>query len=154
MKTYDIYAKQEGKWQRKGIQGEPTLPYYDGTVIIEKAESVLGLRKLSFPVDVSTVGSMTDENDIADIYNQYYCEFEPITLMGFVCVGVSAMWSYTDIMGDTEPAFIIRTDSGYMRCDLSFALENGIEGLVVNITYCNNKTMEKWLLANTEGVSV
>lgn len=39
MKTYDIYAKQEGKWQRKGIQGEPTLPEYDGTVIIEKAES-------------------------------------------------------------------------------------------------------------------
>lgn len=39
MKTYDIYAKQNGKWQRKGIQGEPTLPEYDGTVIIEKAES-------------------------------------------------------------------------------------------------------------------
>ena len=39
MKTYDIYAKQNGKWQRKGIQGEPTLPEYDGTVIIEKANT-------------------------------------------------------------------------------------------------------------------
>jgi hypothetical protein len=38
MKTYDIYAKQNGKWQRKGIQGDPTLPEYDGTVVIEKAE--------------------------------------------------------------------------------------------------------------------
>lgn len=39
-KFYDVYAKEKGSWVRKGkLEGGSTLPEYDGTVIIEKAES-------------------------------------------------------------------------------------------------------------------
>ena len=63
MKTYDIYAKQNGKWQRKGIQGEPTLPEYDGTVIIEKAIPTIkaGTYKFKDIVEpISTLNSMEE----------------------------------------------------------------------------------------------
>jgi hypothetical protein len=133
MKTYDIYAKQNGKWQRKGIQGEPTLPEYDGTVIIEKAESVLGLRRFKDTIDIV---SLADENTDHQFrfscqgteYEQFYLDEDDNGLF----------LSY----GYENPVYY--NSSGWVNDD----------DKTINVLEPVYDFLEEWLLANTEGVSV
>ena len=139
MKTYDIYAKQNGKWQRKGIQGEPTLPEYDGTVIIEKAESVLGLRRFKETIDLDT---LPDLGGASGIIADFTCQ--DIAYATMVEVGMD---------GDT---YLCYYTSDSTRVD-AYSITTGWQDeayRLINVISCEDETAKAWLLANTEGVSV
>lgn len=163
MKTYDIYAKQNGKWQRKGIQGEPTLPEYDGTVIIEKA-GVLGLRRLK-PSDelqifitetIPSAGSLYME----EVFNRGYFTVETVQNGETQTLKISPLNSVTfEDTGETIQCVILEsqyneTTTIHTPMTLDNLIEYGWFELDLNIVAFSNADVEQWLLANTEGVSV
>ncbi len=138
-------------------EGGGETPYYDGTVIIEKAESVFGLRRFKETVD--TVGSFefTEVTDYSAYLNEYDFDIEPIvdeTADGTEYI-TKLSCAYTVLLGDGET----------YACTLAKVEENGntviapipISRLLeetFNILSTANSTVDEWLLANTEGVSV
>lgn len=155
MKTYDIYAKQNGKWQRKGIQGEPTLPEYDGTVIIEKAESVLGLRRFKETVTPISeyIGTGIDIEELNAFCEPLSFDIEPIEgvyLEDATYTKMTCVYTAT-IEGETFLAYGLYAGDLWIGDDLS----NPVEPITqFNILSTANSTVDEWLLANTEGVSV
>ena len=158
MKTYDIYAKQNGNWQRKGIQGEPTLPEYDGTVIIEKANSVLGLRRFKDTWQLPESGEV-----VFDFSTTFTENGTTITLMCDKIVGHlgNDRWGADINVIATSP--IIPDATFPIQAPLATVGVNSAGEYTIEYTYESFRTInvincddvaEKWLLANTEGVSV
>ena len=137
MKTYDIYAKQNGNWQRKGIQGEPTLPEYDGTVIIEKAESVLGLRRFK---NIIEKPSFTEANV------EYTMTFDGDTAN---CTQIKV-----GLFNENEVLIYVNDITPIYVYSFTQALWGNEQYKTINIISCEDETAKAWLLANTEGVSV
>lgn len=123
---------------------------YDGTVIIEKAESVLGLRKLKAdftPIEI-TDDTLTAEQlftmygmtiDTGDTGNGVTCIFNN-AIVGLMCVARHSV--------DGETKYMELLDEGVDEL-VDAWVNDGIE-----IITTNNTTVNEWLLANTEGVSV
>ena len=154
MKTYDIYAKQNGKWQRKGIQGGGELPEYDGTVIIEKA-GVRGWRRFKPSMAVASSEVFTDNTNTA--FEQYGFSISPITFeeAGVTITGLSCLLNFNnqDVIGEGVLTYIEGDIGiGAIAQTLTYLSTLGID--TFNVTATNNSTVDEWLLANTEGVSV
>lgn len=166
MKTYDIYAKQNGKWQRKGIQGEPTLPEYDGTVIIEKLNA-LGWRRFNdtltpIETDYDLFGGISDtETLFNNLYNEfgfsvkfeeefegevYTLEFKMTCLLKVSQADYNVIWIETDT-GERAAVY-----EGIGNPSVESLLNEFNRQLPISST--SSATVDEWLLANTEGVSV
>lgn len=161
MKTYDIYAKQNGKWQRKGIQGEPTLPEYDGTVIIEKAESVLGLRR--FKETITPILLSEEPSSAEEYYNANFIEVEPVYNPVTDTNSVASyIYGYTPIYsvdGGVTLRLVAKMSLGEdMNIDNAMYMAVNVrvipEGFEATVISTANTAVNEWVLANTEGVSV
>jgi hypothetical protein len=131
------------------VAGDAT-PYFDGEIIIEKAqEGVLGLRKLNDVLSIITVEESSNVVTNEELFNNYGFSIEPITIEGTQVIGLSCYFYYAP----TEAKFfLVKTDTDYFE----FPIEN-IYGAGLNqftVTSTNSTTVDEWLLANTEGVSV
>ena len=136
-------------------KGGGETPYYDGTVIIEKAESVLGLRRFKESVTPITRASSTTNEEF---FNTYGFEIEPIVIEGTTLSGFSVIWG---IISAETGELLLRTTckvemnnaTSYENLEYPAGLtEIGISEFTVTATA--NATVDEWLLANTEGVSV
>ena len=152
------------------VLNAPNIYNYDGTVIIEKAESVRGLRR--FKETVEPIVKLTyDEfvslqtNGGADFYSNYGFEIEVVqdtsepqySYDGLSCIGMVEVGEEDEIFqmyflvikngitNDTEKTF------AYPVVDLD-GFGNFEQLQQFNIT--NTNGLDEWLLANTEGVSV
>ena len=145
------------------ITGGDTTPYYDGTVIIEKAESVLGLRRFKenlTPIEHNS--AVTDQWGYFAVYADLHFDIEPVTIdeLGITVYGMTPLVNFTDNNSSTDyPKMVISataSDGSTERTVMSvdFSNGNGVAGLVVNVLSTANATVDEWLLANTEGVSV
>lgn len=138
------------------IKAGEELPEYDGTVIIEKAESVLGLRR--FKETMSNIEPPTDftEEGFTNFYNNNSISIETLVLSekeelyGFTppFEAEGAIYSIIYYNNDTT---IEGGDILILPYDFE-TLKSWFTEFTVTAT--NNSTVEQWLLANTEGVSV
>ena len=148
-----------GGFVKYSLGGTP-LPEYDGTVIIEKAESVLGLRRF---IDTPDLSQSTDGNP--------YTVEVPFTSNNIECLGIFVITIGT--ISDTvtgEPlrliAYIPTTyasedDLIYVYSTLdttsisaTLPLIKGWQDEAYRTIALPDDTTNEWLLANTEGVSV
>ena len=133
--------------------GGTHLPEYDGTVIIEKAESgVLGLRRFKESVEnITTVNAM--DGDINTLMSEYGFTIEAQNTIDMIsCV---FYYAGASVGGASVQAVAYRyiEDGAYSYFFVS--LEEFLEALpTFNVTSIPNATVDEWLLANTEGVSV
>ena len=129
---------------------------YDGTVIIEKAESVLGLRR--FKDTYTPFADVEDGTDEA-FYNENHFDITPIENSDIV-YGMSPIVNLISEEYGPIPAIILdyynsssdtRSITGLpllaIGGDLTFFGD-------VNVLSTSNTSVYEWLLANTEGVSV
>lgn len=135
--------------------GGTHLPYYDGAVIIEKAESVLGLRKFKSSMTVASSEVFTDNTDTA--FEQYGFSISPITFeeAGITITGLSCLLNFNnqDVIGEGVLTYIEGDIGiGAIAQTLTYLSTLGID--TFNVTATNNSTVDKWLLANTEPVDV
>lgn len=137
-----------------------TLPYYDGTVVIERAESVIGLRKLNEIVEV--VGSLAcvlGESLSEDLLNEYGFDIEPIveeTADGTESITkLSCAYNVTFTVGEVETTMICvlaKVEENEQSNIFPIPVEE-LSGTNFNVLSTANSTVDEWLLANTEGVS-
>ena len=117
-------------------------PEYDGTVIIEKAESVLGLRKFKETIDTNLYGSW--------LFNLSTNNEE---FFGIMSEDMGKIWFVDE---NYEAVLMYDDESGW---------EDGFDRIINIKTYptvpdelidmgITVETLIEWLLANTEGVSV
>ena len=129
--------------------GGTHLPEYDGTVIIEKANKLLGLRRLKENVDVSFEGETI-----------FYLVFES-NGKKFNAIGIEngAIIFIGEISPTSPPEQVIVGMNGsivatdYMEINIiatSITMEYEGESMTIELS----AEGEQWLLANTEGVSV
>lgn len=133
-----------------------TLPEYDGTVIIEKAESVLGLRRFKETVTPISeyIGTGTDIEGLASFCEQLSFDIEPIEGVYIEDATFTKMTCVFTAIVDGETLLVYGL---YMGDDFWVAddLSNPVEPITqFNILSTSNATVDEWLLANTEGVSV
>ena len=138
--------------------GEET-PYYDGTVIIEKAESVLGLRRFK-SLDTINAVDISDKSYDETIIDDYAFNITEISFtvedVTLTISKISCMLHW--VLGYGEVGDYI---FGYDNGDIGHWILIGIRGLEMNEAFNQfnvlstaNTTVDEWLLANTEGVSV
>lgn len=115
---------------------------YDGTVIIEKAESVLGLRRFKGVLtSTDSVNANVDYTVNGITYNKIIADFDG----GIYCV----------IFQNTETESV-----AYAYFSEAVAEQDIVKGWQneayrdTNVISCDDETAKAWLLANTEGVSV
>ena len=137
---------------------------YDGTVIIEKAESVLGLRRLK-PSDelqifiTETIPSAASLY-MEEVFNRGYFTVEASQNGETQTLKISPLNSVTfEDTGGTIQCVILEsqyneTTTIYTPMTLDNLIEYGWFELDLNIVAFSNADVEQWLLANTEGVSV
>ena len=125
-----------------------TLPVYDGTVVIEKAESVLGLRRFKESMSNVDISNMTSLENLFEAY-------------GFVIEDVEVEEGY--FVNALTCTFV---EQGETRVGARGNYDGGSELVVIpltdlvslistfNVLSTANSTVDEWLLANTEGVSV
>jgi hypothetical protein len=125
------------------ITGGGGAPYFDGTVIIEKAESVLGLRR--FKESVTPYTTLSTQEEILSFYATNYFTISPdydgYNRLSIAFLGDGQVWI---CVGVGDEMSTLNTLSTYLEFN-----PNGI-----NILSTANSTVDEWLLANTEGVSV
>lgn len=145
--------------------GGDTTPYYDGTVIIEKAESVLGIRRFKDVLDVSI--ATLNEPFTLNVEGVYlHNDPEPVSFTSLELNNIDlgdgvAIQQSVLIPLDVNSGFPIYVN-GYMDGNtynhewgaviMGWADEETAR--LINITKCDDETAKAWLLANTEGVSV
>ena len=125
-------------------------PLYDGTVVIEKAESVLGLRR--FKENLSVYGTYSVNETFEETYNKGFVTIEAIIL------GTDTLYGFTPLYTGSDGAqnFVIDYKSSmgervFVNMPAEFFLQVFNE---FNVLSTSNSTVDEWLLANTEGVSV
>ena len=153
-----------GGFVKYSLGGTP-LPEYDGTVIIEKADSVLGLRRIitnnlssnlgTFAFDFTT--EMNIDEEMADYIGieaglvtitcdaltvEYYSEERGNALL-YNCVSSSP--DLSSAISFPYSQYVWNEAEGF---------SNGEEMSYINVIKCEDETAKAWLLANTEGVSV
>lgn len=145
--------------------GGESLLTYDGTVIIEKANSVLGLRRLKdswFTNYIANVGEFdkSSQTEMQNVYNQYGIEIEPteLTLNGITAtlLGLTATFAYVE--SDVLPNTITWVGKINLNgAEMYTTTDNSTFTDILTqftVTSTSNSTVDEWLLANTEGVSV
>ena len=122
--------------------GGTHLPEYDGTVIIEKAESVLGLRR--FKESVTPYLTITSEDELPSFYTEHYFDIPTLGDINRMTPCVVGDGEICVVVGnETEPLNVMTL------FDVNLYFPDGFE-----ILSTSNSTVDEWLLANTEGVSV
>lgn len=124
-----------------------TTPYFDGEIIIEKAqEGVLGLRRFKESVNSITAVETIDNTSLTLNYGiaiePIYIEDDDLTIQGFTCVYDYNSTQYTTIILAEGSFFEIPFEN------LTFYVSE------FTVIESSNTTVDEWLLANTEGVSV
>ena len=161
-----------GGFVKYSLGGTP-LPEYDGTVIIEKAESVLGLRRFKESVvpdgnDYDVGKLVGNESYIQNVWDTSFIEINPITktieditvtVLGFTTFFVSTNSAYPD-----SPLTLVKThvSEGDKILFFTTSFAEIISGTEILPSLANgfdvlstaNSTVDEWLLDNTEGVSV
>lgn len=143
--------------------GGTHLPEYDGTVIIEKGESVLGLRRY---IDLATAEPINDtpleyaSEATEDILAPYIYDIESIILTDGEVVPATQMTTLLSMNNATNTGTInivmFKVEGNWMGIlqsvlDTDYAV---FIGMKYNVLSTANATVDEWLLANTEGVSV
>ena len=142
------------------------IPAYDGAVVIGNDGSVLGLRRIrdswftNYITNVGELDRITNGEQLISIYSLYGFEIEPFeatfkgvtgTLLGLTTTFAyyesentpnSIEWIVRVVINGQE--MIATTDASTFTDIVS----------QFNITSTSNSTVDEWLLANTEGVSV
>ncbi len=132
--------------------GGTHLPEYDGTVIIEKAESVLGFRRFKEGLVTPTVFDTISADNVSDFYTNNLIKISEIS------VNDITFNEFTPLVNFDGTELIIVGYNGEVVEGTPFSNFNAIlilnnEG-VFNVISTTNSTVDEWLLANTEGVSV
>jgi hypothetical protein len=153
MKTYDIYAKQNGKWQRKGIQGDPTLPEYDGTVIIEKANTIkAGTYRFKNVLSVIPYSEIDEESYVIGIYPLAFSSngynWEKIIFY------MSLTEYYMEYSNEDESDTWLAYSSDRDNLNEGQWDEEGMQTITIPKDIIANATFYEWFNSNTEGVSV
>lgn len=152
------------------VLNAPNIYNYDGTVIIEKANSVLGLRRFKdtmtpIETDYDLYGGASS-NELSDnLFNAFGFSTEQsietpneiiVVTVQFTCLlkvpqaPNNCMWVRASANGDvTEGVYY----EGLGNPTLDDFL-NTLDNRTIDINYTANSTVDKWLLANTEEVSV
>jgi hypothetical protein len=131
------------------------LEEYDGTVIIEKAESVLGLRR--FKESIIPFGDLAgddvfDEEFSTIKYNENYFTIAPVSDDKSIIHGLTPIYNING--SDFFYVDYEETVLDYRIITPAPAL-NIVENLgTFNVLSTANSRVDEWLLANTEGVSV
>ena len=136
-----------------------TLPYYDGTVVIEKAESVLGLRKFK---SILNFNGIIVVNGIEEFSPFIQHEPNQITIdvvnIGGNNVSKLIPYHFSDAEGVSLLGIATLTVDGELGDDVYNELFGAVDidhitGVTIDVISCGTN-VEQWLLANTEGVSV
>lgn len=128
-----------GGFVKYSLGGTP-LPEYDGAVIIEKAESVLGLRRFKETIDLDTLPNLDGASGV---------------IADFTCQDIAYALMISINLGDGT-TYLSYYTSDSTRVDV-YSATTGWQNeayRTVNITKCDDENAIAWLLANTEGVSV
>lgn len=172
-KFYDIYARENGRWKRKGVnQGGIDTPEYDGTVVIEK-DSVLRLRKFKPYANLTSDYTFKSSDLIQDIVdwsinNSFEITPLEISIDGgeMTISGFSIPFNFVDnTKGETYIsccAYVGTETDGIVMAPIFASLgdTNLFKELVenyineFNVISTTNTDVDNWLLTNTEGVSV
>lgn len=142
------------------VLNAPNIYNYDGTVIIETAESPLGLKRLK--ENPTPILLDTEPTGGKEYYDTNFIEIEPIyappsTDDGFPAWYYGVTPAYSIDGGTTLKSMIKITVGESMSDNFMYFPTNlsSISGtLEFNILAVANNTVAEWVLANTEGVSV
>ena len=129
----------------KTIEASASYPTYDGTVVIEKANSVLGLRR--FNTNTPSVFTSITEGELFEFYSNNIIKMNDFTDGG---VTINEFTPLFDLEGEEIIAFGY---DGEIVDGLPFSDFAALIG-TFNVLSTSNSTVDEWLLANTEGVSV
>lgn len=142
--------------------GGTHLPEYDGTVIIEKADSVLGLRKWKSEVNsITSFHGSTSSDEIEEWSENNHYSITPTTIdmegTSFTVSAFTPLFDYVnnggEVIGNGFNCYIGNDTNGYMWIGLG-TIEQVAEIIPsFNVISTTNTTVDEWLLANTEGVS-
>lgn len=140
----------KGGFVKYSLGGTP-LPEYDGTVIIEKAESPLGLKKFN---DTLTYIVLSEQPSSTEYYNSNYITITPKNIEtgdGSIATfyGFTPLYIVDGVIGVMADVQI-----GSLRLITPMTNPHGLEGETFEVLSVANDTVAEWLLANTEGVSV
>ena len=141
------------------------LTIENGVLKIQKANSVLGLRKIKdswFTNYIANVGEFdkSSQTEMQNVYNQYGFEIEPTALtlneITATLLGLTATFAYieSDVLPNTTTwvgkinlngaeMYVTTDDSTFTDILTQFT-----------VTATANSTVDEWLLANTESVEV
>lgn len=138
--------------------GGEALPEYDGTVIIEKANSGLRLRRFKETITSEGLMTLTTEDEmvsyIEDVKARIY--ISEISLAGGQIIYIVPLYLEAEGMSILQVIGYTANNEGYMlEQSLNGTTSGGnlLDGVSVNVLSCG-ANVEAWLLANTEGVSV
>ena len=130
--------------------GEET-PYYDGTVIIEKAESVLGLRRFKESVNSVKSISIADPPEVyQEFYNTNSFDIEPITFEGETITKMCCAFTSVESGEAIIPIFSPTFDWGPLP--ISELTELGLT--IFTATSTANNKVDEWLRNNTEPINL
>lgn len=133
------------------VLNAPNIYNYDGTVIIEKANSVLGLRRFKDSVtEIDTIDTSGDEFET--LIEPYSFSIEPFVSDDLTVSKMTCAFNIYDGTETAGPYVGLYFDNAGWEA-VPFTTANEFIG-TFNITSTANSTVDEWLLANTEGVSV